>query len=342
MTNLTRASTQLFSRPDDERFESLQSLHEHCQMKRAKSLDRWQPPRSLRTTPGGGPLKLEIGSDGAFSLNDWSFTQLCRLAGVNKDTVNRLSPETADQVFRETLPRGERPVQILTTDEAVRSIHGVSYSRLWNVELLSVLTEYATDFQPPPKGANGATGLYAGEQDLFTFMIDPGAWIEIGDQPFAPGFFVWNSEVGRRSVGIQTFWFQQVCANHIVWDATEIVEFTRKHTGNVGESLGEIRKIIEGLVAKRDARRDDFAKVIAKAMQEKVGDDSDEAASFLLKHGVSRSMVKRAVEIIGEKKERFTIWSLVDVLTQLTGTIRFAGDRAEADQKVAKLLAVAA
>jgi hypothetical protein len=47
----------------------------------------------------------------------------------------------------------------------------------------------------------------------------------------------WNSEVGCRSVGIQTFWFQAVCANHIVWDAVEVVDFSRKHTANVHECL---------------------------------------------------------------------------------------------------------
>ena len=54
---------------------------------------------------------------------------------------------------------------------------------------------------------------------MFCFLIDPAGWTEIGGQAFAPGFFVWNSEVGSRSVGIETFWFQAVCQNHIVWDA---------------------------------------------------------------------------------------------------------------------------
>jgi len=58
--------------------------------------------------------------------------------------------------------------------------------------------------------------LYCGEQDLFAFLIDPTGWVEMGDgEAFAPGFFLWNSEVGRRSVGVQTFWFQAVCANHV-------------------------------------------------------------------------------------------------------------------------------
>jgi hypothetical protein len=102
-----------------------------------------------------------------------------------------------------------------------------------------MVREFATDFQPPQKGGavdDGGTGLYCGEQDMFVFLIDPTGWAEIDGEAFAPGFFLWNSEVGRRSVGVQTFWFQAVCQNHIVWDAVEVVEFSRKHTANVHES----------------------------------------------------------------------------------------------------------
>jgi hypothetical protein len=57
---------------------------------------------------------------------------------------------------------------------------------------------------------------------MFCFLIDPTGWTEIEGEAFAPGFFLWNSEVGRRSLGIQTFWFQAVCRNHIVWDAIQV------------------------------------------------------------------------------------------------------------------------
>jgi len=59
----------------------------------------------------------------------------------------------------------------------------------------------------------------------------------------------------------------------------EVAEFKRKHKVNVHESLGEIRRVIESLVAKRDERRDGFAQVIAKAMKGSLGSDSDEALS---------------------------------------------------------------
>jgi hypothetical protein len=201
---------------------------------------------------------MALGDDGAFALNHWSFGQVCRLAEISADTVNRLSPATASTVLAETLPKGNKPFQILTQEDRIRSIHGASYTRLWNTDLLSMIREFATDFQPPQQAVTGGTGLYAGEQDLFVFLIDPLGWTEIDGENYAPGFFVWNSEVGRRALGCQTFWFEAVCQNHIVWDATDVVEYTRKHTANVHEGLAEIRTMIEAIVAKRDARKDGF------------------------------------------------------------------------------------
>ena len=340
MSNLTRAHQELFRRNPDERFPSLAALMEHCQDQKENSIDRWELPQALRPEATADYLQIGVGNDGDFLMNDWSFGQLCKLASVKKSTVNRLSPDTAKRVFYETMPQGNKPLQVFTNDNRVRSIHAASYTRLHNADLLTTVQEFAPDFQPPQEAAGGGTGLYCGEQDMFAFLIDPAGWAEIEDQAFAPGFFVWNSEVGRRSLGIQTFWFQQICQNHIVWDAVEVVEFSRKHTTNVHEALNEVRRIIETLVARRDERRDGFVKVIRKAMQTKLGNDADQAALELAKNGISKSIVTEALEI-AKRNGGFTIFALVDVLTQLAGKVDYAGDRTEADGRAASLLALA-
>ena len=138
---------------------------------------------------------------------------------------------------------------------------------------------------------------------MFCFLIDPTGWAEINGEAFVPGFFVWNSEVGKRSVGVQTFWFQAVCQNHIVWDAVEVVDFTRKHTANVYEAVADIRGIIARLVETRDAhkwdlsRRDGFDQVVKKAMETRLGSSSDEVLKVLAKQGITRTLAKEALEI---------------------------------------------
>ncbi len=340
MTTLTQANRELFRRSADECFSSLDALEQSVQQRRQQSQDRWQPPQLLTPMPFDGRLDLTVGGDGDYAMNDWSFSQLCRLAGVSRDTINRLSPETASQAFRETLPSAEKPLQLLTTENTVRSIHGVAYTRLWDSELVATVREYARDFQPPQNAFNDATGLYSGEQDMFLFMIDPVGWIEVGGEAFAPGFFAWNSEVGRRSLGLSTFWFQRICQNHIVWDAIDVVEFTRKHTASVRDSLNTVRASIEALVQKRDARRDGFARVLRNAVTTKLGDTADDVEKALSKHGLGKSLIREAMKL-AQDRGAFTIWTIVDALTRLSSQLVYAGDRLEADQKAASLLALA-
>ncbi len=345
---LTRASQELFRRTPDECFATLDELWNNCQTQQERSRDLWEMPDDLEAFADGGRLALRIGEDRTFRLNSWSFGQLCGLAGVNRDTVNRLSGPTASSVFAETLPRGTKPLQVYAADDLVRSIHGASYTRLHDIELLSIVREFATDFQPPQRAGGprddsttGGSGLYRGEQDMFCFLIDPTGWTEINGEAFAPGFFLWNSEVGKRSVGIQTFWFQAVCRNHIVWDAVEVIDFSRKHTANVRDALREIRVLIDRLVTRRDERKDRFAEVIKKAMSTSLGHDEEEVLKSLAKHGVGKALAKEALEL-ARRHGRFTIFALVDAITRIGAECANAGDRTEIDAVVGPLLAAVA
>lgn len=338
MTVLTRAQEELFQRPDDERFPSLEALAAHCRAMRERSLDRWERPGQIVVT---SDLNLAVGDNPDLIPNNWSFRQLCRLAGVAKDTLDRLSPKTASRVLQETLPRSEKPWQILSADDTVRSIHGVSYTRLWNDELLTMLQEFAPEFRPPPTASSGGTGLYCGEQDMFCFLIDPAGWTEIDGEAFAPGMFVWNSEVGRRSLGIQTFWFQAVCGNHLVWDAVEVVEFSRKHTTHVRDGLDDIRAIVTNLVRKRSERQDGFVRVVRQAMRQSLGADAEKALANVLQAGIPARLAQEAVES-AQRQGRLTIFAVVDALTRISQRVFCAGDRTELDAKAAALLALAA
>jgi hypothetical protein len=243
-------------------------------------------------------------------------------------------------ILLDTLPGGSKPLQFLTEGDRLRSIHGTAYTRLFNADLLGLVNEFAVDFQPAQQANTGANGLYCGEQDMFVFLIDPLGWTEIDGEAFAPGFFLWNSEVGKRTVGIQTFWFQSICQNHIVWDACEVVELTRKHTAKVHESLDPIRQHIEQLASKRDERRDGFVNAIQKAMKAKLGNDEEEVLKVLLKNGLPKSVAADAMKIAREKG-KFTIFSIVDSLTRMAGKLQNAGERTELDMKAASFLDLA-
>ncbi len=341
MADLTRASRELFRRTPDEYVPDLPTLVGRCREQRDRSADRWQLQQTLKPVSLPGSVGVELGTDGAFELNDWSFSQLCKLAAVSKDTLNRLSPGTTAAALSETLPAAKKPTQVLTEGNRVRSVHGTQYERLWNAELLAVVQEFAVDFQPPPKGFNDATGLYLGEQDLFAFLVDPTGWVEVDGEGFCPGFFVWNSEVGRRTVGVTAFWAQAVCGNHLIHGSTDATETVWKHTSKVSDALTGIRRAILSLVERRDERKDDFARLVKKAMTETLGDEAEEVVKVLAKEGVQQFLAKQAADLTLELGRKFTLFNLVDALTRLAREFPNAGDRTAADEKASRLLTLA-
>ena len=104
-----------------------------------------------------------------------------------------------------------------------------------------------------------------------------------------------------------------MCRNHIVWDAIDVAEVVRKHTANVGDALGDIRRAVEALVERRDERRDGFVKVVKKAMEASIGSDADEAMKVLGEQGVTQRLAKRAIEIAQKQGRPWTLLSHNDM-----------------------------
>jgi hypothetical protein len=61
---------------------------------------------------------------------------------------------------------------------------------------------------------------------------------------------------------------------------------------------------------------------------------------LIARNGIPRNLASDAIEI-ARQQGALTIFALVDALTRLTQKAKFAGDRVEADAKVASLLALA-
>lgn len=61
---------------------------------------------------------------------------------------------------------------------------------------------------------------------------------------------------------------------------------------------------------------------------------------MLQQQGITKTLAKQALEI-ARQRGRFTIFAVVDALTRLSAKISHAGDRAEADEKTGRLLALA-
>lgn len=332
---------QMYSRPDDQHFTSFDALYRYCLDKQRNSETHWRVPGEIIPICYQDQLQLKLTGFRAYSLTDWSFGQVCRLASIKKETVNRLKPSTAAQVLLEKMPRSPGPLQIFTEHDSIRAINSVGYTRIHDAQLLELVIDEAFDFDPPPVGESGATGLYAGEQDMYAFMIDQTAWVEVGEERFAPGFYISNSEVGSRYTGIASFWYQRVCGNHIVWDPKHLVSYSRKHTTSAETALAELRKIIRYLVEASSSRRDEFVKSISNAKKTLLGSCPDSATKVMKGLGIAASSIQDAVQVMAEKSDGFTIYNAVDALTRITGKLKNASERVDQDGKIGQLLSLA-
>ncbi|MCC5786942.1 MAG: hypothetical protein JJU33_09610, partial [Phycisphaerales bacterium] len=92
---LTRAHDELYRRTHDERFATMQDLWEFCHARKERSELLWRSADDLMTIPKERRLELATTPIDSHRMNSWSFGQLCGIAGVSRDTVNRLTPETA-------------------------------------------------------------------------------------------------------------------------------------------------------------------------------------------------------------------------------------------------------
>jgi hypothetical protein len=87
--------------------------------------------------------------------------------------------------------------------------------------------------------------------------------------------------------------------------------------------------------------RDGFHRTIIKAMETSLGTTIDDATKSLLKEGIAKDAVTKALQRLSLEGKPFTLWNLVDALTHENVSLSYAGDRLEADAKIARLLTLA-
>ena len=97
MANLKRASQQLFSRPNDERFESFEALQSHCNRMKESSTLHWQLPTEFTPCPMGLELGLQIGGDGIHWQRDGSALMAPKRLCVIRATERILLPDKGAQ-----------------------------------------------------------------------------------------------------------------------------------------------------------------------------------------------------------------------------------------------------
>lgn len=346
---LTQAQRQWFSRPDDERFGTLEELHAHVSKEQSISHDLGlMAPSSLRVDATGGVVTVND-----MLATHWSFGQLAGLAKAPQEYMRKLPPALmADCINHGLRTReakdSEATVRVLAKHNGgppvLRAMNGPDYARVWSQDLVEGLMRLAAKgWVVPPSWGNAKGGLYASDRDLWVYMIDDArASIVVDPQAgreerLYRGFFMWNSEVGKTSWGMLCFLFNGTCGNHLVWGARQIKEFRFRHVGKVRDRIASAQTQFLQLAARSI---DDDLDGVREAMRTRLAKDDAELVKVVTKRTeLPKKVVTLAMELSRtEGNEPLYTWGMVQGLTAASRQEVHMDKRAAIDLAAARLM----
>ncbi len=358
---IARASREWISRPDDERYLSLEDLLQATRERAYRSEVRTIENRSLlargEESPGG-ELVLQHEDLGTLTPTHWSLSQLATISHTPARWLREVASAPAGPAFAaHAVNLGLRylaareKVQVMCEEGERRSLRclvGPDYGRIYDHEVVEAVRAVNSDNRwkvpaaSPGVSPKRATTLYASDRDVFIFLVDEErpVRVRVGDavRHLFRGFMVWNSEVGNLRFGMMTFLYDFVCDNRMVWGAREVKEMTITHRKNAPERF--LREATPMLRSYAESSVADVESKLERAAKIRVGTSDDEVRSWLRSHEFTRPEAERIMESAkAEEGGARSAWELVNGGTAFARSIPYADERVAFERRVSRLLA---
>lgn len=359
-------SSQWWNRPDDQRFLSLDALYDSVQ---ARSLSASQDVIDVKSIlvdtsfNDADTMRLRFG-DNVVEPTHWSFGQLANLAGAPAGYLRKL-PATVSGInlqYGLTNLRNEN-IKTYCNGSQILAATGVEYGRVFDWEVVNAVRSIAgngvgdTNWKVP--GAidwnNGTynpfvditkdtTTLYASDRDVFMFLVDDTHPIEIGKLPNGDpdlvfrGFYVWNSEVGSKTLGISTFMLRGVCQNRCLWGVQDKQTVTIRHSKNAPHRFAA--EVGPALLEYTNSSASIMLNGINQAKAAKVATNDDERKEFLSKRGFAAKQAQRIIDaVVNEEGHQPTsVWDFVQGITAVARGVGHTDARIDLERKAGDLM----
>ncbi len=365
-TTLTQASHQWASRPDDQRYLTLEALRDSVLRRKEQSWAVNNFPASLtcvadQNDPEHGFQVIMRNRDGAEVIAHPTHHAFGQLAGIAKSPAGYLRklPAVVSAInmqigLNRYADQDQAMAYLDQTDEnletSMRAITGVNYGRIWDIQVVNAVMNINQkgNWKVPAASYSStdplrATTLYASDRDVFIFLVDPDTEIEVGGSKLHRGFFAWNSETGDKTFGLTRFLYDYVCDNRMVWGATDIKELKIKHTGGAPDRFY--------MEAERELRRfanESDSKIIdcvARAAETELSDlprpksEDQTAQDWLVEQGFTQSEAKSAESFaLKDRGSSRTLWDMVYGVTAMARTISHTDLRVVVERKAGDLM----
>jgi len=312
-------------------------------------------------------LPREVGGDVMVAPTHWSFGQMASLLTVPAGYLRRLPAPIAGINLQYALAnfRSENVKAYVRTNGAseLRAATGPDYGRIFDRDVVAAVRRIAGTgtgdtqwkipgvfdwstmfYNPHAPVTKQSTTLFASDRDVFMFLVDDTHPIEIGKLPdgrpdlIFRGFYVWNSEVGSKTLGVATFYMRGICQNRILWGVEGYQEITLRHSknapmrfaGEVGPALASFAQQSTGklLTGNNTARET----IVAKT--------DDECNEFLIKQGFTKPQSKAVIDSVLKEEGRpaRSVWDIVQGITATARTIAQQDTRIDFEKRAGRLL----
>jgi hypothetical protein len=354
MNTDSTVSRQWATRPDDQRFLSLDDLHASVKG-RAERTKTFNMKNKFLKTYGTDPSSdkdlgelVIVTEDGVKSFTNWSFGQLAGVAGAPAGYLRKLTSPLAAACLNEGLSKSQREESMLQTNgnDTLRCATSTTYGRIWDYDVVEKIQEVTvgTNWKVPSASYSvdnpkRATTLYASDRDVFVFLVDEDHPIQLPGQtkPSYRGFYAWNSEVGAQTFGLAAFLYETVCDNRIIWGISNKHELRIKHSSGAPERfLQEGRKT---LIEYANESVQPMVQRVQRAMNIKLGNTEDEVKEFLKKRGLNLSVATSAINAAKMEEGDFTsAWDIAQGITAHARTIAHTDSRILVEREAGKIL----
>lgn len=358
MAEIYTASNEWKNRPADQRFTSLPALLDHATARRAASKAVVVKTNALKAVAGENDAISIIGPNGhPAAPTHFAFGQIAQKAGAPAGYLRDLPASLAADCLNHGLQtRASEEVGILLHKNGstmIDAVTGPTYGRIWNAEVVLMLAEEFGDGTsgewrvPGIRGEKLAevtkanTTLFASDRDCFVFLANEENRVKVDGrrdgQPgtLARGFFMWNSEVGGKTLGLGTFLFDFACANRIVWGAEAYTEISVRHTK--GAPSRWFREVVPALrrFAASSAKREEAA--IRAAQAQKMNAEMVEA---LLAKTFTRAFGAQVLtaHLAEERRPVASVWDVIVGATAAAKSIENQDARVEVERAAGSLL----
>ena len=335
------AQSQYFARPNDEKYNSLESFRDTCAADKARTAVAYAQAGDLTFEPHGTNAIALRGSTGSLAVpTNYAFGHVCGMLGAPRTYMQTLPADLASQCLNYSLrkmedeTRRQRHMLYMQKPDGdgqpyrLRALTSTDYRRVYDATLaeisLHLRDRYHLDLPPVWEGGQG--GAYRSDRDSFLLLCSGGSIVTdptVGrndDGRMYRGVILRNSETGHSTLSFTCFLYRVVCGNHAIWNPRNVHHFNRRHVGR--NFVHDFETAIGRALHWLDTPESTDVETIRRLAEHKIADSREDliATARKIAPSLTQTHIDHALQAAQafEACDPLSVWGFTNGLTRIS------------------------